>query len=62
MSVAKKAIFIVGAKRTPFGAFGGKQQVFRANDEKKGRHFFLLKNGRPKKLLIKNFSTANFFG
>lgn len=24
MSVAQKAIYIVGAKRTPFGAFGGK--------------------------------------
>lgn len=32
MSVAKKAIFIVGAKRTPFGAFGGKLKTFSATD------------------------------
>ena len=32
MSVAQKAIFIVGAKRTPFGAFGGKLKTFSATD------------------------------
>lgn len=32
MSVAKQAIFIVGAKRTPFGTFGGKLKTFTATD------------------------------
>lgn len=32
MSVATKNIFIVGAKRTPFGAFGGKLKTFSATD------------------------------
>lgn len=32
MSVAKKAIFIVGAKRTPFGAFGGSLKHLSATD------------------------------
>jgi acetyl-CoA acyltransferase 2 len=32
MSVAKRAIFIVGAKRTPFGAFGGSLKHLSAND------------------------------
>lgn len=32
MSVAKRAIYIVGAKRTPFGAFGGKLKSFTATD------------------------------
>jgi acetyl-CoA acyltransferase 2 len=32
MSVAQKAIFIVGAKRTPFGAFGGKLKALSATD------------------------------
>ena len=32
MSVAKKAIFIVGAKRTPFGSFGGSLKHLSAND------------------------------
>ncbi len=32
MSVAQKAVFIVGAKRTPFGAFGGKLKTFSATD------------------------------
>ena len=32
MSVAQKAIFIVGAKRTPFGAFGGKLKMLSATD------------------------------
>ena len=32
MSVAKKAIFIVGAKRTPFGAFGGSLKQLSAID------------------------------
>lgn len=31
-SVAKKAIYIVGAKRTPFGTFGGKLKSFTATD------------------------------
>jgi hypothetical protein len=32
MSAATKAIYIVGAKRTPFGAFGGKLKTFSATD------------------------------
>lgn len=32
MSVAKSAVFIVGAKRTPFGKFGGKLKAFTATD------------------------------
>lgn len=32
MSLAKSAVFIVGAKRTPFGAFGGKLKTFSATD------------------------------
>jgi len=32
MSAASKAIFIVGAKRTPFGAFGGSLKGFTATD------------------------------
>lgn len=32
MSVANKAIFIVGAKRTPFGAFGGKLKALTGTD------------------------------
>lgn len=32
MSLATKNIFIVGAKRTPFGAFGGKLKTFSATD------------------------------
>ena len=32
MSVASKAVFIVGAKRTPFGSFGGKLKTFSATD------------------------------
>jgi acetyl-CoA acyltransferase 2 len=32
MSAAKQAIFIVGAKRTPFGAFGGKLKQISATD------------------------------
>lgn len=32
MSLAKQAIFIVGAKRTPFGAFGGKLKSFTATE------------------------------
>lgn len=32
MSVAKKAIFIVGAKRTPFGTFGGSLKHLSATD------------------------------
>ena len=32
MSVAKQAIYIIGAKRTPFGAFGGKLKSFSATD------------------------------
>ncbi len=32
MSVAAKAVFIVGAKRTPFGAFGGKLKHLSATD------------------------------
>jgi acetyl-CoA acyltransferase 2 len=32
MSVAKKAIFIVGAKRTPFGSFGGSLKHLSAID------------------------------
>ena len=32
MSVAIKGIFIIGAKRTPFGAFGGKLKTFTATD------------------------------
>jgi acetyl-CoA acyltransferase 2 len=32
MSVAKQAVFVVGAKRTPFGAFGGKLKTFSATD------------------------------
>ena len=32
MSVAKKAVFIVGAKRTPFGAFGGSLKQISAID------------------------------
>jgi acetyl-CoA acyltransferase 2 len=32
MSAAQKAIFIVGAKRTPFGAFGGKLKAISATD------------------------------
>ena len=32
MSVPAKNIFIVGAKRTPFGAFGGKLKQLSATD------------------------------
>lgn len=32
MSVATKAVFIVGAKRTPFGAFGGSLKAITATD------------------------------
>lgn len=32
MSVAQKAIYIVGAKRTPFGSFGGKLKAISATD------------------------------
>jgi acetyl-CoA acyltransferase 2 len=32
MSVARSAIYIVGAKRTPFGAFGGKLKAISATD------------------------------
>jgi acetyl-CoA acyltransferase 2 len=32
MSVARKAVYIVGAKRTPFGAYGGKLKGFSATD------------------------------
>lgn len=32
MSLARKAIYIVGAKRTPFGAFGGKLKHLSATD------------------------------
>lgn len=32
MSVARAGVFIVGAKRTPFGAFGGKLKQFTATD------------------------------
>lgn len=32
MSAARKAIYIVGAKRTPFGAFGGKLKTISATD------------------------------
>lgn len=32
MSVARSGVFIVGAKRTPFGAFGGKLKGFSATD------------------------------
>lgn len=32
MSVAKAAVFIVGAKRTPFGAFGGKLKHLTGTD------------------------------
>ncbi len=32
MSVAKKAVFIVGAKRTPFGSFGGSLKHLTATD------------------------------
>jgi acetyl-CoA acyltransferase 2 len=32
MSVAQKAVFIVGAKRTPFGAFGGKLKGISSTD------------------------------
>lgn len=32
MSVAQKAVYIVGAKRTPFGAFGGKLKTLNATD------------------------------
>eukprot|EP01032_Pedospumella_encystans_P032440 gene32440-36620_t len=32
MSVAKKAVFIVGAKRTPFGSFGGSLKHLSATD------------------------------
>jgi acetyl-CoA acyltransferase 2 len=32
MALATKNIFIVGAKRTPFGAFGGKLKEFSATD------------------------------
>ena len=32
MSLARKAIFVVGAKRTPFGAFGGKLKNISATD------------------------------
>jgi acetyl-CoA acyltransferase 2 len=32
MSVASRAVFIVGAKRTPFGAFGGKLKAISATD------------------------------
>lgn len=32
MSVSRSAIFIVGAKRTPFGAYGGKLKMLSATD------------------------------
>jgi len=32
MSLARSAVYIVGAKRTPFGAFGGKLKTFSATD------------------------------
>ena len=32
MSLARKAVYIVGAKRTPFGAFGGKLKHLSATD------------------------------
>jgi acetyl-CoA acetyltransferase len=32
MSLASKAVFIVGAKRTPFGSFGGKLKHLTATD------------------------------
>jgi len=32
MSIMKKGIFIVGAKRTPFGAFGGKLKHLSATE------------------------------
>lgn len=32
MSVSRSAIYIVGAKRTPFGAFGGKLKMLNATD------------------------------
>jgi acetyl-CoA acyltransferase 2 len=32
MSLAQKAVYIVGAKRTPFGAFGGKLKAITATD------------------------------
>ena len=32
MSVATKGVFILGAKRTPFGAFGGKLKNISATD------------------------------
>ncbi len=32
MSLAKSAVFIVGAKRTAFGAFGGKLKEITATD------------------------------
>ena len=32
MSVSRYAIYIVGAKRTPFGAFGGKLKLLSATD------------------------------
>ena len=32
MSVATKGLFIIGAKRTPFGAFGGKLKTLSSTD------------------------------
>lgn len=32
MSISRSAIYIVGAKRTPFGAFGGKLKMLSATD------------------------------
>eukprot|EP01039_Chlorochromonas_danica_P017190 gene17190-20446_t len=32
MSAARKAVYVVGAKRTPFGAFGGKLKQITATD------------------------------
>lgn len=32
MSVSRSAIYVVGAKRTPFGAFGGKLKLLSATD------------------------------
>ena len=32
MSVSRSAIYIVGAKRTPFGAFGGKLKLLSATE------------------------------
>lgn len=32
MSIPRSAIYIIGAKRTPFGAFGGKLKLLSATD------------------------------